>query len=122
MQVSKELRFPDMRPRMTVKPEIKKGVWNKVKKGFKKTVSFLTFTREYIIREKEYFMWSETLQAFIYIPFEFWWDAASVPKMLSFIFRAMGVLGLGAIPHDFGYRYAGFLIYYPKEDVLRFEA
>lgn len=111
--MDKTLRFPLMQPLMTEKPN---------KNFLGKVISFVTFTRKYIIKEEKYLIWSEYLQRYIHIPFNFWWDGASVPKTLSFAYRAMGVLGLGAIPHDFSYRYAGFIVYHPDLDELHFES
>ena len=55
-------------------------------------------------------MWCEYLKAFIYTPIFFIYDGASIPKILGWIYTAVGILFYGAQPHDLGYRYGGLLL------------
>lgn len=75
-------------------------------KGWKKLFSFLSYRRKWEIIE-DYFIWSKLLNSWIFIPKGFIYDGASIPKLFYMIFSPMGILLLGAGPHDFGYRYKG---------------
>ena len=72
------------------------------------------FTEDYIIHYKKQ-------NKYIYIPTDFIIDGASVPKIFSNIFSPVGILFLGAIPHDFGYKYNGLLIFDIKTKKLCLE-
>ena len=96
--LTKEVHFPIVQAQPTKKV-----------KGFSLIKSFFTFKRLYVVK-KDYFLWSEYLKSFIFIPSLFEGDNASVPKALSSLFKSDGLLLLGALPHDFSYRYQGLLL------------
>ena len=54
-------------------------------------------------------MWVPHFASWIFIPKNFIFDGASVPKILNSVYNPNGILLLGAGPHDFGYRYKGLL-------------
>ena len=59
---------------------------------------------------QDYVIYYQKENKYIYIPKGFCIDGASVPKILSNIYSSISILFLGAIPHDFGYKYNGLLI------------
>jgi len=92
---SKEIHFPISRAVYKVPPQ---------RNWYQKIVKFLTYRRwdEVII---DYILWIPALNSYIFIPASFLSDGASVPKALNGLFSTNGMLLLGALPHDFGYRY-----------------
>jgi len=97
-EFSKKLHFPTVRA-----IPMKDVPW------YKRFVSSLLHLREWEIME-DYIIWSEYLQAYLFIPKGFIYDGASVPKILHSIYSSIGVLFLGSGPHDLGYRYGGLLL------------
>jgi len=73
---------------------------------FLEIFKFFMFRRKWKIRE-DYCLWVPELARWIFIPAYFIFDGASVPKLLNGIYSPTGMLLLGAVPHDFGYRYKG---------------
>jgi len=76
------------------------------KNFFKRLFGFVTYRRSWKVRE-DYCLWVPSLSAWIFLPNQFVFDGASVPKLLGGLFSPTGMLLLGAAPHDFGYRYKG---------------
>lgn len=95
----KEIHFPKIQPLPL----------NRKKSFFGRIKDFFTLRREFIILE-DYYVWSEYLKSFIFIPKNFIFDGASVPKALNSLYNPMGMLLYGAGPHDFGYRYKGLIL------------
>lgn len=104
--VAKQVHFPTNQ----AQPQKTKGFFNKLK-------AFGTFKRMYKTT-KDYILWSEYLQKFIFIPENFLYDNASVPKILNSVFKSDGILLLGACPHDFGYKYGGLLLVSDKGRIV----
>jgi hypothetical protein len=105
--LSKELHFP-----------IVQALISKKKKGLHRRIyDFFTFRRKWEV-QKDYILWCEYLQKYIYIPAFFVFDGASVIKILYSIFSPTGILLLGSTPHDFGYRYKGLLVLSDDYDVV----
>lgn len=73
----------------------------------------------YIVTE-EYFTYCPLLESWIFIPVNFVYDYASIPRFLTFILRPNGLLGYGAGPHDFGCRFGGMMISRNDEDPYHF--
>ena len=73
------------------------GFFNKLKRA-------ATFKREYMLIE-EYILWSDYLNAFMYFPAPFFYDIISAPKIFNWAYKSDGMLLLGALPHDFIFRY-----------------
>lgn len=107
--LNKKICFPDVRA--IPAPKVK-TIFEKIKK-------FLTYRRQWLVRE-DYVVWSETLKCYIFVPKRFIFDGASVPKFLHSILGPTGVLLLGACPHDEGYCYGGFILADPKFGTLTF--
>lgn len=93
--VTKDIHFPIQN---AVYKEAPDRTW------YQKLFKFFTYKRWFEIR-KEYVLWVPLLESYIFIPEGFLYDLASVPKLLNGIFNSNGMLLLGALPHDFGYRY-----------------
>ena len=74
-----------------------------------KVKSFFTYRRKWKTHEDCCF-WSNEIQKFIFIPVDFIFDGASVPKALNGLYSSTGILFHGAIAHDFGYRYGGLFL------------
>ena len=98
-QLTKNIHFPKTQAQPTQKV---KGFWRLLK-------SWATFKRFYLILEN-YIIWSEYLQAYVFIPAKFLTDLASVPKMFNSFFKSDGLLLMGAFPHDFGYKFQGLIL------------
>lgn len=75
-----------------------------VRNWYQKIFKFFTYRRWFEIK-KNYILWVPILNRYIFIPNGFLYDLASVPKLLNSIYNSNGMLLLGALPHDFGYRY-----------------
>ncbi len=92
---TKEIHFPISRAVYKVPP---KRNW------YQKLIKFLTYRRwsEVMV---DYVLWVPLLNSYIFVPVSFLSDGASVPKALNGLFSTNGMLLLGALPHDFGYRY-----------------
>jgi len=97
---TKEIYFP-----------ISRAVYNKPpeRTWYQKIVKFLTYKRwdEVMV---DYILWIPVLDSYIFIPACFLSDGASVPKLLNGLFNSNGMLLLGALPHDFGYRYKSLIL------------
>lgn len=80
---------------------------------------FFSFSRKFELM-KDYILWCEELQMFILLPESFVYDGASVPKSLGFLYSTVGVLYVGAGPHDIGYRYEGLFLIDPSSGEVEF--
>lgn len=87
---------------------------------FRRILRFFSFNRKFEVME-DYILWWEDIQKFILIPKTFIYDGASVPKLLGTIYSTVGVLFLGAGPHDVGYRYEGLFLIDPITGELIFQ-
>lgn len=58
---------------------------------------------------EDYYVYSDYLKRWIFVPKNFVYDYAST-KIFGFILRPTGVLALGSLPHDFGYRFGGLMV------------
>ena len=79
------------------------------KSTMKKMFKFGTFRRRYRVIE-DYFCWCTYLKKRIFIPKNFIFDGASIPKVINGLYSPTGVLFYGALPHDFGYKFNGLLL------------
>lgn len=70
--------------------------------------SWLTETPQFVVVE-DWYVYSEYLDKWIFVPKNFVYDYAST-KALGFILRPTGVLALGSLPHDFGFRFGGLMV------------
>ena len=75
---------------------------------YKNIIEFLTYRRTWKL-QRDYVIWCDYLKEYIFIPKNFIFDGASVPKALYSFLSPNGILLLGACPHDFGYRYKGLI-------------
>jgi len=94
-QLREDIHFP-----------INRAVYKKPPKRnwFQKLYRFFTYKRNFELME-DYVLWIPKLKKFLFTPAPFLYDNASVPKLLSSLYNSDGMLLLGALPHDFGYRY-----------------
>ncbi len=77
-------------------PTASKGFWGAI-------LLWITGTRQWIITEDFYY----TIDGVGYkIPAGFQFDGASVPKFLATFLSPVGVLLMGGLVHDYGYKYA----------------
>lgn len=116
--VPKEPLWPEMedvtRPTTRTMPLVDPGdpFWKKIKDWlFKKPLYIITH---------DYFTYCPMLKAWIFIPENFVYDYASIPRFLTFVLRPNGILGYGAGPHDFGCRFAGMMISYGDKNPYTF--
>ncbi len=98
-EFTKEIHFPTVQAIYKKPP---KRTW------YQKILKFLTYRRWFEV-QNDYVLWIPLLDSYIFIPASFVFDGASVPKVLNGLFNTNGILLLGALPHDFGYRYNGLL-------------
>ncbi len=110
-RLTQDIHFPVTR---AVYKEAPKRNW------FQKLWKFITYKRNYELRE-DYILWIPAKSLFLYIPAPFFYDNASVPKLLSSLFNPDGMLLLGALPHDFGYRYKHLIFINPFTGELYLE-
>jgi len=108
--LSKKIHFPVVQAVYTPTP--KRNWWSKL-------TNFIIYRRKFKVR-KDYILWVPFLNEFIFVPSYFIYDGASVPKILNGIFNPTGMLLLGALPHDFGYRYQGLFFVDPNTREIRF--
>lgn len=109
-KLTKELHLP-----------VLKGVLETKEISFiRRVFRFFSFNRKFEVMEN-YFLWWEEKQRFILIPKTFIYDGASVPKLLGTIYSTVGVLFLGAGPHDVGYKYEGLFLVNPDTGELVFQ-
>ncbi len=97
---TKEIHFPVTKAIYNIAP---KRVW------YQKIVNFITYRRWFEV-DADYVLWVPILGSYIFVPKTFLFDGASVPKILNSIFSPTGILLLGALPHDFGYRYEKLIL------------
>lgn len=95
VNLTKDIHFPITQAVYSVPPK---------RKWYQKIIKFFTYRRWFEVM-KDYVLWVPSLGCFIFIPITFLFDGASVPKFLGSLFSPTGMLLLGALPHDFGYRY-----------------
>ncbi len=107
----KDIHFPIIQA--VHEPPVKMNWWKRFKR-------FMSYRRKWQVKE-DYIIWSPFLKHYVFIPKNFVFDGASVPKMLNSVYAPNGVLLLGACPHDFGYRYAGLVLVYPVVNLLFFK-
>jgi len=93
--LTKDIHFP-----------ITRAIYKKPPKRnwLQKIQKFVVYKRHYELME-DYCLYIPFLDKWLFIPAPFFYDNASVPKVLSGLYNADGMLLLGALPHDFGYRY-----------------
>lgn len=106
---SKLMHFPDMQ---AVPTELETN-------SFKRIWNFMKYRRKWTIKQ-DYCLWVPVLHKWIFVPSNFLFDGASVPKIACNIYSSTGILLLGSVPHDFGYRYEG-LIHVGSSGELYFE-
>lgn len=82
-------------------------------------IEFFTFRRKTVL-VKDYCLWCAALNKWIFLPIDFVYDGASVPKLLNSLYSSRGVLLLGSGPHDFGYGYQGLFLISPRTGEIRF--
>jgi len=105
---TQDIHFPITRAVYTEAP---KRTW------YQKILKFATYRRWFDVRE-DYVLWVPSLNTHIFVPRNFLYDLASVPKVLNGLFNSNGMLLLGALPHDFGYRYECLLLVDPLTDEI----
>jgi len=88
---------------------------------YQKVFKFLTYRRKFMVRE-DYVLWISSLGCYCFIPAGFQFDGASVPKFLNNLYNPSGMLLLGSIPHDFGFRYQGLILINSLTGTLSFSA
>ena len=110
--LKKGIHFPVVQAVYTPTP--KRSWWRKI-------ANFMTYRRKFKVRE-DYILWIPSLARYIFVPRYFIYDGASVPKVLNGLFNPTGMLLLGALPHDFGYRYQGLFFVNPDTREIQFGA
>jgi len=98
--LTKDIHFPVTKACYTKAP--KRNI-------FQRVFHFMTYKRKFEVMQ-EYILWIPYLDSWCFVPSTFIFDGASVPKILNSIFNPTGMLLLGALPHDFGYRYKGLML------------
>jgi len=84
----------------------------------KKIWIWLTITRQWILVEDFYIRIPGSFKK-IFIPKGFIFDGVSIPRIFWTILNPIGILFLGAIPHDFGYKYEG--LFYKANNIFYFK-
>lgn len=74
-----------------------------------KRVWSLTKRTEFMITQ-DYFTHLPNIEAWCFLPGNFVYDFASVPRPFTLFFQPSGPWGYPAGPHDFGYRFGGLLL------------
>jgi len=74
-----------------------------------KRVFCITKKTQYIVT-RDYFTFVPKYNIWIFIPKNFVYDLASVPRPLTLFFSPSGPWAYGSGPHDFGYRFGGLII------------
>lgn len=64
---------------------------------------------QYLVLE-DYFTFVPSVNAWCFLPKNFIFDFASVPRPLTFMFEPAGFWAYPAGPHDFGYRFGGLML------------
>ncbi len=95
----KSCRLPCVEPLPLVNPE---DPW------YKRVFSLIGRT-EFMITQ-DYFTHLPVVEAWCFIPGNFVYDFASVPRPFTMFFQPSGPWGYPAGPHDFGYRFGGLLL------------
>ena len=108
--LTKEIYFPTVQ---ALPNPIPKNMMERLK-------AFFRDKRNYEIK-RDYVLWVPYLSKFVFIPNFFIYDTASVPKILNSVFNPSGILLLGSLPHDFGYRYEGLLLVNPISGEVYFQ-
>ena len=70
---------------------------------------WITATRKWKFDE-DYIIHYRKQNKYIYIPKGFRINGPSIPKIGYTIYNPVGILFLGSMPHDFGYKYNGLLV------------
>ena len=81
--------------------DLEQNTWGRIRAWLFKTPLFVV--------TEDYFVYSDYLKKWIYVPKNFVYDYAST-RIFGFILRPHGVLALGSLPHDFGYRFGGLMV------------
>lgn len=69
---------------------------------------------------EDYFTWCPWLGAWIFIPKNFVYDMASVPRIGALLFSPSGIWAYPAGPHDFGYRFGGLYLSFALDKPYNF--
>lgn len=78
-------------------------------------VKALLFKRPQFILRSDYFTYIDSLKVYSWIPENFVYDFASIPKFVPVV-KPTGMLAYPSLPHDFGYRFGGLFIITEPED------
>jgi len=70
---------------------------------------------------RDYFTYCPTIDGWIFLPTNFVFDYASVPRVFTFIMQPNGILGYGAGPHDFGIRFGGMMVSHSEAEPYWFQ-
>jgi len=68
------------------------------------------FTRPTFIIVQDYYTYVPSLNKWVFLPYNFVYDYASVPKFFGFLLSPTGILAYGSGPHDFGFRFGGLML------------
>lgn len=107
--MSEGIKMPVVRP--LVMSTKGKSVWYRIRQSFKR--------RRWLLVEP-YTVYFKSLNKKYRVPVPFIFDFASVPIIFWPILNPTGVLLVGSVFHDYGYRYGGLYIQYPKENKFTF--
>lgn len=77
---------------------------------------WLTTTRQWEVVEE--FTYYRSPERFIIIPAGFVFDGASIPRLFWSVFSPIGILLIGGLIHDFGYRYRFIFVKYDKHETI----
>ena len=110
-ELTEEIHFPITRALYKKPPK---------RNFFQRLWKFVTFKRNYEVME-DYLLYIPSLNKWLFIPAGFKYDNASVPKVLNGLYNADGMLLLGSLPHDFGYRYECLVFVNPLDLSLYIE-
>lgn len=98
--INLEVEFPEVKQMSLVHKHdsTSKQIWD-----------WLTKRSTYRITE-DYFLPIPMMNVWCFIPENFVYDNASIPRVFGFLLRPDGILAYGALPHDFGYRFGGLML------------
>jgi hypothetical protein len=110
-QLTKDIHFPVTRACYTKPPE---------RNFFQNVYHFATYRRKFEVMQ-DYVLWIPLIKAWCFVPISLIFDAASVPKAFANFYASTGMLLLGALPHDVGYRYEGLVLVNEEPGTLFFQ-
>jgi len=101
-------------------PIIQKQAQVDLGKGLLGRILDWLFNKPLFMVMEDFYIYVPCLVKWVFIPKNFVFDFASVPKALWFLFSPTGILAIGSLPHDFGFRFGGLMVSAGPEDPYKF--